>query len=173
MHSLATAGRKCLSEGNLFASVAIALTLPDVLGSESGVRSVGQRYRRWFDQWAAPKFLDKDGNAYLTASDCYDLRCRLLHEGKAYLGSEQSRPVHEVQFFSDDLERDHMRIDISLYPTKRILLLRAREFSERLFQSVDEYEAQFSPHGRLKRWEKGLRVLDQSAFDNEYGLQDH
>ena len=168
MNSLVRAGRQCLSDGNLFAAVTIALTLPDILGSESGVRKVGERYRQWFDQWAAQKFLDTDGNPYLSAADCYSLRCRLLHEGKAELGSEKNRDVHEVQFFDDDLESDFLQVEVQLYPTRRLLLLRARDFSERLFQSVDEYEAQFSALRRLNRWQTGLRVLDQAAFENEY-----
>ena len=78
-------------------ALALALTIPDVLGqvaypelvNNRGNRLVGQQYRRWFHENVEHHFADHTGyddnwNAkrpYFTADMCYKLRCEILHAG--------------------------------------------------------------------------------------------
>ena len=78
-------------------ALALALTIPDVMGqiaypdyvSSRGKRLVGKQYRQWFCENVESRFadhtgLDEGGRAmrpYFSADMCYKLRCALLHSG--------------------------------------------------------------------------------------------
>lgn len=83
--------RKSLEDGNFLAALALALTIPDVCGHvEYPKAGNGNRYRDWFEN-----FFDNAFNGPVTmsnphnlpvpprfnASDCYELRCAVLHSG--------------------------------------------------------------------------------------------
>jgi hypothetical protein len=58
-----------------------SLTVPDTCGAlrEPAV-GVGKRYKNWFNDYAAASFNTGTPQTTLTAEDCYQLRCSLLHE---------------------------------------------------------------------------------------------
>jgi hypothetical protein len=61
-----------------FSAIALSLALPDICGSieypeMNGPGQVGDRYRRWCDEWA--RLVSVSG------ADCYALRCAYLHNG--------------------------------------------------------------------------------------------
>lgn len=56
------------------------LTIPDIcaaLGAENG-ETTGARYQAWYDQEFGDAY-----EGYLSARDCYLLRCKFLHQGRA------------------------------------------------------------------------------------------
>lgn len=77
MKRFTDAVRKSVSDGNWFAGLFLALCLPDICGSlETPDDSVGERYKRWFDE-----NLSQNYSPMFTADDCYYFRCSCLHEG--------------------------------------------------------------------------------------------
>ena len=78
-------------------ALALALTIPDVLGqiaypemvNRRGDRLVGQQYRCWFHENVEHRFADHIGyndnwdakRPYFSADMCYKLRCEMLHSG--------------------------------------------------------------------------------------------
>jgi hypothetical protein len=61
-----------------FSAIALSLALPDICGSieypeMNGPGQVGDRYRRWCDEWAQM--------VTVSGADCYALRCAYLHNG--------------------------------------------------------------------------------------------
>ncbi len=56
-----------------------ALTLPDICGAmqRTNGEASGQSYRDWFKQYVEPNF------DFLTAGECYDFRCRMLHQARS------------------------------------------------------------------------------------------
>lgn len=69
-----------VSAGLYVLAMMAAVTVPDIcsaLRSQNGQTSARQ-YRKWYDDYAARHFA---GMVSLSANTCYQLRCRLLHEG--------------------------------------------------------------------------------------------
>lgn len=87
MDKFISAIKRCLDAQNWLGALFIALAMPDICGNIaypelSGKRNVGKRYRKWVTNYLSPYLTHKYGDSFImTACDCYDLRCALLHEG--------------------------------------------------------------------------------------------
>ena len=86
MERLLEAVQKSCDEGNWYAALYVALTLPDICASmeTSKKDGIGERYRAWFDRHLAATYTQDLGGRkkqFLTARDMWKLRCRLLHTG--------------------------------------------------------------------------------------------
>lgn len=111
MKQFITAIRKSIADRNYFGALFIALAMPDICGAlERPDQSVGERYRSWFRRYLNKKYdpvtqmefvsatipqaattlptemriaLDVaiDPELKFTADDCYQCRCKCLHEG--------------------------------------------------------------------------------------------
>ena len=79
-------------------ALALALTLPDICGKVESpdARGKGKSYRNWFQKYAAAAFTNiaeclPDGGTkevtWLTAEECWKLRCSVLHAGNYDLDS--------------------------------------------------------------------------------------
>lgn len=66
-----------LKAGAFYSALALSVPIPDIYGGIEypDEKSVGKRYRDWFDQWCAML------QSYLDAADCYAIRCSYLHQG--------------------------------------------------------------------------------------------
>ena len=84
-------------------ALALALTLPDICAKvEYGdsVSNKGKKYQQWFDTFAVSKFTvtatklpsnEHVPYVWLTAEECWKLRCAVLHAGNFELNCEQSK----------------------------------------------------------------------------------
>src|SRR5215831_12861852 len=79
MKRFTDAGRQAIAAKNNYAALSLALMIPDICGSleDPGPGKSQRRYERWFKQWAEPKFVN------LSAEECYQLRCSMIHSGSA------------------------------------------------------------------------------------------
>lgn len=69
-----------LKNGEFYLALFTSLALPDMcgaLGSKNG-RANNNRYRAWFDKYVGPKY-----PWMFDGSNCYALRCSILHQGRA------------------------------------------------------------------------------------------
>lgn len=81
--------RRCIAENISVAGLALALTIPDIMGEEcypsmkyeDGSRKSRSQYIRWYNAYVAKKFGKKD--SWFDGEMCYALRCDLLHSGRA------------------------------------------------------------------------------------------
>ena len=81
--------RACIKQNISVAGLALALTIPDVLGQEcypnmthnDGSRRVSAQYIRWYNAYVAHQFGQED--SWFDGEMCYELRCSLLHSGRA------------------------------------------------------------------------------------------
>ena len=112
MQHLIDAVHAALDQQNWYAALMTALTLPDICGDleEPGSQS-GQRYRAWFDRYLAERYVARgmpqpmpspDGTrtmiveadvVFLSALDCYVLRCAYLHNGSFDVTGQRKRDV--------------------------------------------------------------------------------
>ena len=97
----------------------VSLTLPDICGaieSNNGEAS-GDKYKKWFNDYVAPKYLDNfDGE------DCYYFRCSLLHQGSSQHSKSKYKRVIFVEptlsngyIFHNNILEDALNIDVKIF----------------------------------------------------------
>ncbi|MEG6453307.1 hypothetical protein [Enterobacter cloacae] len=81
MERFVKAIRQSVEDKNWLAATFIALTMPDICSAVQNPyeRKVGIRYKAWFERYLKNSF--RAGDVIFTAEDCYQFRCRCLHEG--------------------------------------------------------------------------------------------
>ena len=73
-----------------YSALGMALTLPDICGNIAYPQlGVGERYRKWFDEYVYDKDDPMFENAFIPFNGeiCYKLRCAYLHSGNTNLGN--------------------------------------------------------------------------------------
>ncbi len=82
---------------NWYGSLFVALSVPDICGYlESPTERSRARYEQWFEEYMLPKNSARIGpdrtlHTFLSPSDCYALRCALLHEGREEITEQRAR----------------------------------------------------------------------------------
>ncbi|MBD2138520.1 hypothetical protein H6F32_13175 [Anabaena sp. FACHB-1237] len=107
MKELKEAVRQAIKQGNWYAALATALTLPDICGwleDPNPNKAVGERYKRWYNTYIKEDysgFYDNSNKevSILTGEDCYALRCAYLHSGQDDI-SKQKVPLDKFQFIT-------------------------------------------------------------------------
>lgn len=97
MHRFTDSIRKALNCGDWYGALTTALILPDICGRlETPNEHSSTRYQRWFDQWIKESYTDEVcgvKHVFLRGSDCYALRCSLLHEGGDNIANQKAREI--------------------------------------------------------------------------------
>jgi hypothetical protein len=97
MDALIKALESSIANKNWYGSLFIALSVPDICGYlESPTDRSQTRYERWFEKYMLPKYFafvgaDHTPHVFLSPSDCYALRCALLHEGREEITEQHAR----------------------------------------------------------------------------------
>jgi hypothetical protein len=96
MERFVSAIRNSIQSENWYAALFLALAMPDICSKleqpESG--NSGPRYRAWFETYLSPvNTRDIMGQTvvFMSAGDCWALRCSLLHEGSDDIGEQRAR----------------------------------------------------------------------------------
>ena len=97
MDNLIKALESSVASKNWYGSLFVALSVPDICGYlESPTERSQARYERWFEKYMLPKYSARIGpertpHTFLSPSDCYALRCALLHEGREEITEQRAR----------------------------------------------------------------------------------
>jgi hypothetical protein len=89
---------QALQAGNWYAALYLSLALPDIcarLEADDG-KTTSARYMTWFDRFLAARYraiVGKREHVFLSANDCYSLRCAALHEGGSDISGQRLRQV--------------------------------------------------------------------------------
>ncbi|WP_343633742.1 hypothetical protein [Roseateles sp.] len=107
MRHLIDATRQALADKNWYAALALALTFPDICQKATSpeMRSSKERYSVWYDRYLLPTYtrsIDAIGftTVYMTALDCYALRCAYLHQGEFSTSEQSAKQALERFFFT-------------------------------------------------------------------------
>ena len=145
MKRFTDAGRRALADDNLYAALSLALSLPDICSSieNPGPGKSKNRYIKWCKAWVEPKFThqlgpDRGLHVFLSAEDCYKLRCSLVHSGSAEIDANNEGIRIRAEFF-DATVGAHLN-SFQLGSTS-FLQLRAADFSDAMFTAADEWDA--------------------------------
>jgi hypothetical protein len=171
MKRFMNAGRGAVESGNMYAALTLALVVPDICSQlETPKEKVGDRYRRWFRRWGEPRFTAHIGpermrTVFLSAQDCYLLRCSLLHAGSAEL--EAANATVRKFIFCAPTVGAHMNL-ININSTQ-YLQLRADQFCNDLFDAAEEWDHSVQTNADIQNRKSKLLSLS-SAGDNIDGL---
>lgn len=149
MKRFTDAGRACIESDNLYAGLSLALMMPDICASleDPGPGKSKERYERWCRNWVEPKFTSNPGGGapkvFVTAEDCYQIRCSLIHSGRADIDPKKVRSLSRFEFF-DRYTGSHLILceNIRINGVERggFLQLKADEFSLAMFDAADEWD---------------------------------
>jgi hypothetical protein len=151
MQRFTEAGRRAIKDGNLYAGLSLALTLPDICGSleDPGPGKSQRRYERWCEQWFEPQFTSRanpltgDPMIFIRAEDVFQLRCSLIHSGTAEIEASKRSGVDKFIFF-DQTAGTHLNVfhNCTLNGVQANLIqLKADLFSEEMFKAAEKWDA--------------------------------
>jgi hypothetical protein len=152
MKAFTEAGRSAIRAKNYYSGLSLALMMPDICGSieDTGPGTSKIRYEKWCKAWFEPKYThrigqNKEAHVFIAASDVYQLRCSLIHSGRADIADKKVRAYKRFEFF-DDTTGSHccqfggQEVDGVKYDS--FIQLKAENFSMDMFDAVDAwYEA--------------------------------
>jgi len=107
MDDLVKALETAVQNENWYGALFIALTVPDICGYlESPDDNSQMRYEQWFTKYMLPKYSSHVGRdqtpfIFLSPSDCYALRCALIHEGREEIIDQKARESLERFHFTE------------------------------------------------------------------------
>lgn len=97
MERFTTAVQMALTNKNWYAALSLALSLPDICGKLDNPSMKSQaRYTTWVQEWLVPLYTSEIGapgtqHVFLSAEDCYALRCSYIHAGSDDISNERIR----------------------------------------------------------------------------------
>ncbi|WP_414524190.1 hypothetical protein, partial [Umezakia ovalisporum] len=107
----------CIEKDLFYAALVVALTLPDIcaaLETEDGWARK-DLYKNWYNTYILPNY------SSLSAEDCYNLRCSVVHQGKfGRPGMTYSRvlftlPDRTNSIFHNNIMNDALNLDVIIF----------------------------------------------------------
>jgi hypothetical protein len=143
MEKLTHALEGAIQQKNWYAAVILALTLPDICGKiEYPGESSGARYKKWCEKYLEPKYTQQIGPAqmghihkFLSGSDCYALRCALLHEGSDDITEQRAQESLDRFHFTAPPESGSMHCN----QNNAVLQLQVDTFSLDIIDSINSW----------------------------------
>lgn len=126
---------------NWYGSLFIALSIPDICGYlESPTVTSQIRYERWFEKYLSQKYSSHIGpnrelHIFLSPSDCYALRCALLHEGRDEITGQRAREALDRFHFTEPPQSGYIHCN----QTDNILQLQVDEFCKDMLSGLREW----------------------------------
>ena len=164
MQHLIEAVRKGLRDRNWYASLGLALALPDICGFlESPTNGSQRRYVAWCTRYLEPKYTDEIGpdqrkHVFLSAEDIYALRCAFLHEGADEIARQRARKALDSFLF---IAPPPGGGSIHCNQVNSKLQLQVDLFCEDICESVEEWKAAVAGDGEIKkRMDELLMIRD-------------
>ena len=136
MQRFVSAIRKSIQDQNWLAAVFVALNMPDICSAVQNPyeRNVGNRYRQWFNRYLKQKY--KVGLTEFTAEDCYQFRCKCLHQGILMRDNGEkfnlTPPIYNMR--------------IHLNNVNGVIQLQIDIFCEDMCQAVEQWIKEMEPH---------------------------
>ncbi len=111
---------------------------------------------RWCDKWLVPKYTSEYHNkhVFLTAKDCYQLRCSLIHSGAADINPKKVENLTRIVFCSPTIG-SHCNL------VEDVLQLRADMFSSDMYDAVDGWDELVAKNVSVQSEKSKLLVIHE------------
>ena len=112
MEELISQIKKAVDQNLYLIALASCLTLPDICGAINTRKGLanGQNFRSWYDQYVFPNY------DALTSDECYNFRCKFLHQGQTRAKGKNSYFSHIA--FAEPIPRNQGTISVNIGKTK-------------------------------------------------------
>jgi len=160
---------KCVADKNWYGALFIALTLPDICGKiEYPNKSSTQRYKDWFERYLEPRYTRQIGPAamgmvhkFLSGSDCYAIRCALLHEGTDEIGEQRAQEALDRFHFTEPPKGGCIHLNQS----GNVLQLQVDKFASEMIQAIRSWLSDIScDNEKQERLLKLMKVYKEFRF---------
>lgn len=161
MKRFTDAGRTAVEQQNWYAALSLALMMPEICGSleDPGPNKSKKRYVSWCQKWLVPEMTSGE-MVFLSAEDCYQLRCSVIHSGTADIEPSKVDVITRVMFFS---EGPHMGLVTgNIFNGVEIpsfLQMRVDKFAETMFALADEWDASVKGNEPIQLEKKRLLFI--------------
>ena len=160
MERFLTSVERSIQTENWYSALTMSLALPDICGwlEDPALRSQ-RRYESWFDTYLGPTYriqLNGRDVTFLTASDCYALRCAYLHEGADEVLRQKARDV--VSRFVFCATGSHRVL------VNTVLLLDARTFCGEVCAGVRQWSLNVAANPEVQGRMAELLLVRTGAF---------
>ncbi|PTR16110.1 hypothetical protein C8R31_102124 [Nitrosospira sp. Nsp2] len=141
MHQFVTATKAAVAQGNWYAALAIALTMPDICGrTENPSKNSRARFVDWYDRFLLKRYQANIGpnralHTFLSGLDCYALRCAFLHQGE--FGIDDQRARQALERFHFDIPRQGSFIHMN--HVNNVLQLQVDRFCLDVTEAVEQW----------------------------------
>ena len=167
MKRFTEAGRRALADKNWYSGLTLALMIPEICASleDPGPGKSRQRYVAWCRKWLEPKFTAEIGpervvKVLLSAEDCYQARCSIIHSGTAEIEASRRQSLDRLEFFESGGHRNlvaggtHNGVAQPNY-----LQLRVDLFSEDVFAAAEEWDESVTENAKVQAEKAKLLVI--------------
>lgn len=168
MKDLINAIKDSINKNNLYASLFMALTFPDICAKLENPENnnIYQRYKDWFEKYL------QEYKGYLSGDDCYALRCSVLHEANANITSQRKKEVLEYVVFVEGGAHKNLFRECILTDGKKqtFLQLNTKNFCEDMISGVKSWLEDVKNNSEIqKRITETIKINPKGFF--HHGLQ--
>ncbi|WON73879.1 hypothetical protein [Nitrosospira sp. Is2] len=141
MHQFVTATKAAVAQGNWYAALAIALTMPDICGRiESPSKNPRERFVDWYDRFLLKRYQANIGanrtlHTFLSGLDCYALRCAFLHQGEFGIDDQRAQQALESFHFTIPSQGSFFHVN----QFDNVLQLRVDQFCLEVSEAVEQW----------------------------------
>lgn len=137
--------------GLYYLALFAALTIPDIcaaLEAPDG-EAHGHLYEAWFDKWVLPRS-KMSGETGFNGTDCYRLRCSMLHQGTTQ--KTVARYRRYVFIPGRGVHRNVFRhVEVSGFPSTSFVQFSTPEFCDDILSAAFAWWAQMENDANVKR----------------------
>jgi hypothetical protein len=161
MKQLVSALRQAASDSNWRAALFIGLAMPDICGKlQSPLENSGKRYRAWFEKYLAANYVfdgPEGPQMFMTAGDCWALRCALLHAGSDEINEQQAQKQLSQFKFTTNPAAHMMKIE-------SVLVLNVGRFCEEICTAAELWMNDMEGNLEVEERIKSMMVVEESVF---------
>ncbi|MFT4851228.1 MAG: hypothetical protein ACI83B_003793 [Sediminicola sp.] len=165
MNRFTTSIRQSIETKDWYGALMTAITLPDICGKlETPNEGSKARSVRWLKAWIEPLYTKQIGangkeHVFLSAEDCYALRCSFLHEGASNIEEQRARKA------LDDFHFITPRQGMSIHCNQsgNALQLQVDIFCNEVADAIDQWAKSVLSNQEIQQRMSNLIVIHDSS----------
>jgi hypothetical protein len=166
MRRFTDAINRCLSDQNWYGALCLSLIMPDICGKIAYPKlNTADRYKTWYNDYLAQYYSANISGTkviFLTASDCYALRCALLHTGSDNITDQRAREILERFAF--------LTTGSHCIKVNNVLALNVKKFCEDIIRALEAWGKDMDADNEAKDKINNLLRIYDKGFSPQSGV---